>query len=791
MPSILDFHIRPRDRNNYSVEVFERDTSPPLGTSVLDFDFSYMTDFEIHRLDCSDQDPLLRLKRLEEFGARRYEKLFAPNVDKIWREYKEKSDFLILRLGIDPKARELERLPWETLFDGEEHIAAGVKTGLSRLPLDSQPIGELPPIPAPVKMYALISSPLDLNEKEGLAIEREQEILLQAVNSIAGQGSLQLYFEDEAKLSVIKDGLKKGYNIFHYTGHGVPSDQGGGLLLEDSEGERRSAFTEEALQVLRKSGNRIRLVVLSGAVTTRALCVEGFRDLACELMREKFPAVLSMQFSLTEEGGRLLAETLYPLLLKGRQPEIALSAARRALLHSDEPQIRADSFGPVLFLAHSHPLQTGAATTSLTPKQPTIDFSFHLPLPQLGFGFYGRRKEYRTIRDALLFQNHRVVIIHGIGGIGKTALAGYTATRLKDKFQGIYAFDCSSTGLAPESFLLEIHRYLEGRGVKVLEQLLHRSIPLDQLAGYLAQVLSQVPLLIILDNFETHLVPREGEHGVADENLRLFLSTLIKATGRGSRFLITSRFLFDIDSKRPGGILEVPLGALSRPEALGLMQKLPRLASASYEEKLRAFETFGGHPYALVALNRHCGHKPLGKVLEDASHVHVRLQEFLAIKLSCSNLSERAGKLLNGLAAFRKPVDPEAAYWVMGEKVPPSEYLLKKIEEETVQSEEKGTGNDELLGLFQKHIPEHHHEELADRYLDELIRWGLLTPLVEDGEAKALSAPGLVRDFCRDRQKEKEWNKALPARGRRLLHKPHQGISRRRESSHAGGIRQH
>ena len=88
---------------------------------------------------------------------------------------------------------------------------------------------------------------------------------------------------------------------------------------------------------------------------------------------------------------------------------------------------------------------------------PSIDFSFHLPLPQLSFGFYGRRKEYRALRDGLIYRQQRAVIIHGLGGIGKTALASHGVKRLKDHFRGTYAFTGSI--LAPETIVLELHRF--------------------------------------------------------------------------------------------------------------------------------------------------------------------------------------------------------------------------------------------------------------------------------------------------------------------------------------------
>ena len=70
----------------------------------------------------------------------------------------------------------------------------------------------------PLKMLAVISSPLDLADNQRLQIEREQEILLQAVNTPAGRGRLQVDFEDEAKLDILESSLKAGYQILHFTG---------------------------------------------------------------------------------------------------------------------------------------------------------------------------------------------------------------------------------------------------------------------------------------------------------------------------------------------------------------------------------------------------------------------------------------------------------------------------------------------------------------------------------------------------------------------------------------------
>jgi hypothetical protein len=240
MATTLDFQIKPKGGNAFGLEVFRRDSSQPLATASFEYDLSYLTRFEINQLEPSEKDPQGRMERITAFGKRLYDKLFTPAIKELWDKTKHTSDFLVLCIRIDPEAKDLETLPWETLYDGQEFIAAGAKTGMSRLPLDVKVQEGLPAVPAPLKMLALMSSPLDLQGNERLQIEEEQEILLQAVNAPSGQGRLLLELEDEAKLPVLESSLEGGCHILHYSGHGIAPESGGGLLLENAQGKGRA-----------------------------------------------------------------------------------------------------------------------------------------------------------------------------------------------------------------------------------------------------------------------------------------------------------------------------------------------------------------------------------------------------------------------------------------------------------------------------------------------------------------------------------------------------------------------
>ena len=764
MQTTLDFQIRAAAADQYQLEVFRRDSAQPLAAHRFDLPLSFLTSHELRALEPDGKDPATRIERLKAFGAKLYQKLFSEDIRRVWAVEQSRVEFLTLCLRFAPDAVALEALPWEALYDGTEFLAASGKSGVMRLPLDLAPQPAAAAVALPLRLFSFVASPLDLREGSRLQVEREQEILLEAVNTPAGQGKLHIEFEDEAKLAILENSLTEGYHIFHFTGHGIAPEQGGGLLLEDDAGQSRPTANSEFIAALQKGAGTLRLAVLSGCQTARTLATGAFNDLARSLVRRAhLPAVVAMQFSITDTGGLKFAERLYPRLIEGLPLDLAVSRTRREMWLSDDPYVQGDAFAPVLIATDVHCLKSRPADdATVATALPQLDASFFLPLPQLGFGFYGRRREYREIRDALLQRNQRAVILHGIGGIGKTALVAHAAQRLRKRFKGVYAFDCAG-GLAPEKAVYDLHQYFARQGINALQPLVHQSMPPDVLANYVAQVLTQWPLLLIFDNFESLLERAGATVGFVNQDLRTFIATLVKATAAATRFLFTSRYLFDLDDKRLGNVQSIPLADLSRPETLMLMQKLAHLAAAGYDEKLAAYQTFGGHPYALVALDRYCNFRSLREALDDARGLHTELREFLALELNYAQLSEDARELLNRLAAFRQDVPREAADWVMGERVALPEELLTMMMNEARKQGESLPAIDEaaLQSLIETTFPEQRQAPDLMRPIRELIEWGLLTPLIEHGQLIRLFVHNLVRNFCAERQAGAVWQSHL------------------------------
>lgn len=754
---ILDFQINSLSLESYSLDVFERNSFQVLASVIFNHRVDFLSDFSIERLNASTQTAAERFDELQKLGSTLYQKLFSPPVENVWKEYKQQSDFLVLCLRIAENASGLEMLPWETLYDGAEFIAAGAKTTLTRLPLDVPYLDAPAPIQPPVRLFGIFASPLDLSDGERLNIEREKEILLEAINDPAGQGHIFADFEDEAKPQILARSLREGYHIIHFTGHGISPRDGGGLLLEDADGTKLRAASADVLEMLQGGVDKLRLTVLSGCQTARTLHAGAFSDLSRALLRRHVPAVIAMQFSISDEGGLKFAEVFYREVAKGAELERAVHAARLALLEDKRFFINNDALSIILLTVNGACLRTTETATALSPIESGANYLGDR-LDDLQYGFYGRRREYRKIRDAL--QHKRAVIIHGIGGIGKTALLTHAIYLLRPRFKEVFSFDCRRT-LGTETILLEFHRYFETHGNNQLGALIGQGVPPETLAEEIATLLAQWPLLVVFDNFES-LIQEQSE--IIDKNLSVFLKTLVILMPlSGSRFLFTTRYLFNVDSTQAEHFFALPLGDLSRAEALMLMQKLPHLSQATHQEKLSVMEKFGCHPYALIALDRYYEKRPLSNALHDVDLLQSQLREFLAVELNYGQLPERARELLDKLAAFRNTVSSAAAVWVLGKKA--------QLEPERVQwflsrpaelpESLRALDDDALLDLLTK-LPERREVEWTEVFgsLGDLIRWGLVTPTHVDGEIQTLSVHSLVRDFCRE-QRSNEWRRLL------------------------------
>ena len=219
----------------------------------------------------------------------------------------------------------------------------------------------------------------------------------------------------------------------------------------------------------------------------------------------------------------------------------------------------------------------------------------------------GRRREQRRILNALRDANGAGVLIHGIGGVGKSTLAAQILHRLADA-DGFLLISLEGE-TDPDRILGAIGARLFSISLAQGED---EKAPLRQLAGvlrepkhpwrdrfeFLAQnLLTHVPVAFLFDNFEDNL-----KDGAPAEDLAALLACWLKAPLK-SRLVFTCRYPFDLPDDVHERLDPFHLGPLSWAETRKLFWRLDGLKALSPDDQRRAYESVGGHPRALEYLD--------------------------------------------------------------------------------------------------------------------------------------------------------------------------------------------
>ncbi len=442
-------------------------------------------------------------------GQQLYDTIFRRTVQTAWQERRAAAQRtpVPLRLRIDPHARDLVRLPWEYLHDGEEFVSLQRLTPFSRLPLGVTQ-SQLGPVTEPLRMLVQFAAPSDLEAGMILNTGREEELILQATASARQTGWLSLEFVKSGRLEDLEEAIEAfDPHILHFTGHGVFSgeqDQGF-LLMEDAQGKKKLEPNMAFAGSIRKTLNSLRMVFLSACQSAEPSRQDGYRDLAPRLLEVGIPAVAAMQYSVADRAATDLGGAFYKAVIDGQPLDQAMRAGRGQVARTSPNRV--DFAAPVLYLADAHCLQIDREAVQAPATNTPLDLSGLVPAQH----FIGRMNKLRTLQSNLDPQKGtwRAAIIHGLGGIGKTALAVRLAERLAPRMAGVVSLRMTPTTTAQDVLdkIAEMVRQLylgqnKPGAVKAFLAYVSGDQPLEEKVGLLTQVLRQVPLLVILDNYE-------------------------------------------------------------------------------------------------------------------------------------------------------------------------------------------------------------------------------------------------------------------------------------------------
>jgi len=275
-----------------------------------------------------------QIEAARAFGGRLFEAAFNGEVRSCLRSSLDEAHHLDAGLRIRLRltdAPELNDLPWEFLLHPalNRFLALSAETPVVRyldLPETIRPLGVKPPL----EVLTVISSPTDYPQ---LDVESEWLRLRESLQDLEGRGLLVLRRLESPTLAHLQRWLRRETcHILHFMGHGGfnPKTEDGLLLFSDDMGRGREV-TGQALGTLLHDHRPLRLAVLNACEGARASRSDPFAGVAQSLVRQGIPAVIAMQFEISDVAAIEFAHELYAAVVDGYPVDAALAEARKAL----------------------------------------------------------------------------------------------------------------------------------------------------------------------------------------------------------------------------------------------------------------------------------------------------------------------------------------------------------------------------------------------------------------------------------------------------------------------------
>lgn len=300
------------------------------------------------------------IHEIREFGTVLFNNLIHNEVRTLYDNKKQEafqsSKILLLRLTLLPI--ELVMLPWELLYDDRSS---------SYLCLEQQPKITIIRHPDhslsqrrnfstdtfPLQILGVTAEPVTL---DFLDVEKEKHLIEEALKELTKQQQVMLEWKPGkySELEEIKLGVKR-YDIFHFTGHGrvhEPSQQGQLAF----EGEKRFPRYVSAEHLRMFLHSTTKLIVLNACETASGNRFNYFSNIAYSLIKAGFPAVIAMQFTISNPAALKFSRTFYTLLARGVVVEEAVMEARQAIYLASEETNPLDWAAPILYVSSSIPL---------------------------------------------------------------------------------------------------------------------------------------------------------------------------------------------------------------------------------------------------------------------------------------------------------------------------------------------------------------------------------------------------------------------------------------------------
>lgn len=272
-------------------------------------------------------------------GGALYTAVFAQDISNALsyaiKEAAQKGECLRIRLRLTIES-ELASLPWEFLYDerANRFLVLQSKTSIVRYLELPAPISTLAVKP-PIRLLVMASSP---RSYDILSVEDELQSLRTTLSNIPS-GLIEIEHLPKATLRALQERLSRGTpcHIFHFIGHGdVDPHTGKSMLVMEDDNHNAHFVKGDRLGNFLQNHNSLRLVFLNACKGAAASPSDTFSGVAQSLIQFEIPAVISMQFKISDNISVTFARSFYEALGDGCLVDEAMLKARLAISAEDE-----------------------------------------------------------------------------------------------------------------------------------------------------------------------------------------------------------------------------------------------------------------------------------------------------------------------------------------------------------------------------------------------------------------------------------------------------------------------
>lgn len=270
---------------------------------------------------------------VQSFGQQLFDALFSGDVRSCYdfsrQQAVQREKGLRLRLRI--QAPELATLPWEFLYDARqgEYPCLSGQTPIVRYLDLPQPVVPLRVEP-PLRILGVIASPSDLDP---LDVEHERSRFQQALAPLEAQGLVKLVWLRGQTWQELQRAMWAGpWHVFHFIGHGgfdATADEGV-IALANEQGTTHLLRASELGRLLANHAS-LRLALLNACEGAHSSETDLFSSTAATLARRGIPAVLAMQYAISDHAAIEFTRVFYEALAAGIPVDAAVSEARTAI----------------------------------------------------------------------------------------------------------------------------------------------------------------------------------------------------------------------------------------------------------------------------------------------------------------------------------------------------------------------------------------------------------------------------------------------------------------------------